>query len=129
MIEKLDSLSKDFDDKVKLADDEPKLLNLKSEFLGKSGLLSEVLKGLRNATSEERKVIGPKANALKNFINTEVHKKIQELEVLKINENLKISKNLFRFFYMLKHSLSLFNLSFCKFVNSSIKRIFRFSKN
>ena len=89
MIEKLDSLSKDFDDKVKLADDEPKLLNLKSEFLGKSGLLSEVLKGLRNATSEERKVIGPKANALKNFINTEVHKKIQELEVLKINEKLK----------------------------------------
>lgn len=89
MIEKLDSLAKEFEEKLLTASDEATLLNLKSEFLGKNGLVSEVLKGLRNATPEERKLIGPKANGLKDDINGKVFQRIQALEVEKINESLK----------------------------------------
>lgn len=89
MIEKLEALANEFKEKLSGATDEASLLNLKSEFVGKKGLLSEVLKGLKDATPEDRKAIGPKANGLKDLINEEVFKKIQLIEIEKINKTLE----------------------------------------
>jgi len=89
MLSKLEEIEKDFLARINRADKEADLLNLKSEFLGKSGKLSEVLKGLRNCTPEERKTIGPKANEIKDIIQNQVHGKIEALEVAVINAKLK----------------------------------------
>ncbi|MCF8060592.1 MAG: phenylalanine--tRNA ligase subunit alpha [Bacteriovoracaceae bacterium] len=89
MVEQLDSLAKEFNDKIKLLSDEAEVLNLKSEFLGKKGKVSEILKGLRNCSDEEKKIIGPKANQLKDDISEKVALKLQEFELIQINTKLK----------------------------------------
>jgi phenylalanyl-tRNA synthetase alpha chain len=89
MLAKLEEIEKDFVSRVETLGTEADLLNLKSEFLGKSGKVSEVLKGLRNCTPEERKSIGPKANAIKDLINSKIHNKIEALEIDTINKKLK----------------------------------------
>lgn len=92
MIEQLDSLKNEFINSMGKIADEASALNLKSELLGKKGKVSEILKGLRDATPDERKAIGPKANELKDFINQEVANKIQALEMAKINAKLESEK-------------------------------------
>lgn len=63
-------------------------LNLKASYLGKNGAVSEVLKNLREASPEEKKQIGPKANELKEFILHESQKKALECEREEINAKL-----------------------------------------
>jgi phenylalanyl-tRNA synthetase alpha chain len=64
-------------------------LNLKAAFVGKKGRLSEILQGLRDASAEEKKAIGSKANELKDKILEFVDKKLREMEIALINEDLK----------------------------------------
>ena len=53
MIDQLETLEKEFMQAVDKLTTEAELLNLKSEFLGKKGKVSQVLAGLRNATADE----------------------------------------------------------------------------
>lgn len=92
MIEQLDSLSAEFVGALESLNDEAAILKLKSEYLGKKGKVSEILKGLRNATADERKVIGPKANGLKEEINQLVATKLQKIELEVINKKLEKNK-------------------------------------
>ncbi len=92
MVEQLDSLALEFKEKIKNLKGEAEVLNLKSEFLGKKGKVSEILKGLRNCTPEERKVVGPKANKLKDDIGDLVSLKLQEFELVQINQKLEENK-------------------------------------
>ena len=68
MIDKLKAIYDEFTSSVSSVSTESDLLNLKSDYLGKKGKVSEVLKGLKSATNEERKSIGPLANEIKNKI-------------------------------------------------------------
>ncbi|OUR97750.1 phenylalanine--tRNA ligase subunit alpha [Halobacteriovorax marinus] len=92
MIEKLDSLYKEFEEKITGLGNQADILNLKSEYLGKKGHISEVLKSLKNATNEERKLIGPKANEIKNEITNSVAKKLTFIETEEINKKLANEK-------------------------------------
>ena len=68
------------------------VLNLKAHILGKQGSLSEILKGLKDATPEERKTLGAEANQAKIQIEDLVNAKISALEAQEINANLLKSK-------------------------------------
>jgi phenylalanyl-tRNA synthetase alpha chain len=68
------------------------LLNLKAKYIGKQGPLSDVMKNLKDATPEERKTIGAKANEVKGAIEELVGKRMLELEVQEINSNLAKDK-------------------------------------
>ncbi len=92
MIDQLETLEKEFLDAVQKLTSEAELLNLKAEYLGKKGKLSEVLAGLRNATADERKLIGPRANSLKDKIQDDITAKIQALEIEAINSKLEKEK-------------------------------------
>lgn len=92
MIKELEALSKEFTESLDKISDEASILNLKSEFLGKKGKVSEILKGLKDATPDERKVIGPKANGLKEEINQLVSDKLQLIEVEIVNKKLEKNK-------------------------------------
>lgn len=45
---------------------------LEKKFTGKSGALKEILKGLKDLSVEEKKIIGPEANKLKVFIESAI---------------------------------------------------------
>lgn len=92
MIDQLATLETEFLSAVQGLTTEADLLNLKSDYLGKKGQVSQVLAGLRNATAEERKTIGPAANGLKNLIQERIGEKIQMLEIEQINEKLEKNK-------------------------------------
>jgi phenylalanyl-tRNA synthetase alpha chain len=84
----LDNLLADFQKELKDVQKIADLLNLKSKFIGKQGPLSDVMKNLKDATPEEKKLIGSKANEAKNAIEALVADKMQELELKEINDSL-----------------------------------------
>jgi phenylalanyl-tRNA synthetase alpha chain len=88
----LETLLNDFLGELKQVQKIADLLNLKAKYIGKQGPLSDVMKNLKDATPEEKKSIGSKANELKNNIEVLVSQKMLELEVIEINENLEKDK-------------------------------------
>ncbi len=85
----LESLLNDFSIELKAVAKVNDLLNLKSKYIGKQGPLSDVMKNLKNATPEEKRQIGSKANEVKSAIEELVAKKMVELELQEINESLE----------------------------------------
>lgn len=69
------------------------VLNLKAQILGKQGALSEILKGLKDATPEQRKTLGAEANVAKTQIEDLVSARITTLEAAEINETLLKNKS------------------------------------
>ena len=91
MLQKLDAIFDDFKSQLGTCAAQADVLNLKASVLGKKGSLSEILKGLRDATPEERKAIGPKSNQMKKDIEELVQKRLFDLEVAEVND--KLAKN------------------------------------
>lgn len=88
----LDTLLNDFkgelDSVSKIAD----LLNLKAKYIGKQGPLADVMKTLKDATPDEKRLLGSKANELKGHIEELVSSKMLSLEIQEINEKLAQDK-------------------------------------
>lgn len=91
MLKKLDELFENFSKGLLSLKTGPEVLNFKSEYLGKKGYLSEILKSLKDVTPEERQKIGPRANEIKNDMNRLVAESLSALEIESIN--LKLSQN------------------------------------
>ena len=68
------------------------ITQLKSRYLGKTGELSGILKGLKDATPEERQSIGAKSNQFKRQMEDMVVDRIQEIELAQINESLEAKR-------------------------------------
>ncbi|MBL7664656.1 MAG: phenylalanine--tRNA ligase subunit alpha [Bacteriovoracaceae bacterium] len=92
MLSRLETLYTDFKNQLNKLNKTNDVLNLKSQILGKTGTLSEILKSLKDATPEERKVLGSKSNQYKNEIEELVQKKLAEIELAEINSTLENSK-------------------------------------
>lgn len=88
----LDQMLDQFNGELKDIQRVPDLLNLKAKYLGKQGPLSEVMKGLKDATVEQKKEIGSKANILKGQIENLIDSKMEELELKDMNESLAKEK-------------------------------------
>ncbi|MFZ4714027.1 MAG: phenylalanine--tRNA ligase subunit alpha [Bacteriovoracaceae bacterium] len=92
MINKLNSAYETFIADLAKTQSKNDVLNLKSNYLGKTGIISDALKSLKDATPEERKTIGGVSNDLKNKIEAQVESRIKNLEVAEINEKLAQNK-------------------------------------
>jgi phenylalanyl-tRNA synthetase alpha chain len=55
------------------------LNEFKSKYLGKKGIISEMIKNLKNLTIEERKIFGAKLNEIKEFLEEKIEKKKEEI--------------------------------------------------
>jgi phenylalanyl-tRNA synthetase alpha chain len=84
----LEKIKKEFLERLASLDREADVLNLKSEFVGKNGVVSELLKSLKDMNADERKAFGPKANELKDFIQDQANTQISKIEVIEINKKL-----------------------------------------
>ena len=90
MKEKIDSLLKKFMqelsvDSLKKAD----ILNLKSQYLGKQGAVTEIFKTLKNISPQERRDTGPLLNELKSQILQLCDDKMLAFEMQEINRKLE----------------------------------------
>lgn len=88
----LESVVSDFKAELQTITKTPDLLNLKAKFLGKQGPISEVMKNLKDATVEEKRLIGARANEVKTAIEELFSAKMQEIELKEINEKLNKDK-------------------------------------
>jgi phenylalanyl-tRNA synthetase alpha chain len=89
LVQKLEQVRKDFDAELAATDRVAALQDLKSRYTGKTGPITEVLKGLKDATVEEKRILGPVANEIKEYVLEKILKKITEIEYLEINQKLK----------------------------------------
>lgn len=80
--EKLQSIEKEAEKLFKDVDDLDRLEELRIEFLGKKGRITDVLRQMGKIPAEERPVIGQIANQLKTKLNELIQLKKNELEEL-----------------------------------------------
>lgn len=92
MISQLESLYQNFLEELKTQKTQAEILNLKADYIGKSGKISEVLKNLKNLSVEEKKEVGPKANKIKDDIANDIAGKLQAVEIEEINQKLADNK-------------------------------------
>lgn len=92
MLGKLNDLLKVFEKDLSEKSLQAEVLNLKAEYLGKNGHISEILKSLKDVSLEEKKVLGPLANEIKEKINDLTNKKLNDLEALEFNKKLAEEK-------------------------------------
>lgn len=92
MKEKLEKLVLEFQEKAAKESSLSELLNLKAHYLGKQGLISEILKSLRDLPENERKIVGPLANSAKEKISELSDNRLKEIERKAIDEKLQADR-------------------------------------
>ena len=91
MIDQLNEAFESFKEEIAGLSVTPDVLNLKANYLGKKGKVSEILKSLKDATPEQRKEIGPVANNIKTEMQKFIADKLSAIELEEINQ--KLAKN------------------------------------
>lgn len=76
----------------KAANSVEELFQLKAQFLGKKGQLSELLKGLKDLDATQRPIIGDKANKLRDALEAAIQARQAELEEKLISAQLSAEK-------------------------------------
>ncbi|HKX11746.1 MAG TPA: phenylalanine--tRNA ligase subunit alpha [bacterium] len=77
LLNNLESLKSDFHRALASVQGESALLELKTEFLGKKGRLTEILKGMGKLSADERPLVGAKANEVKEAIEAALESALQ----------------------------------------------------
>ena len=85
----MDDLRDKYIDLIANAGDESSLEDLRVQAVGKKGEISLKMRELGKMTPEERQIMGPKLNALKDEINTALSAKKEALADAALNERLK----------------------------------------
>ncbi len=84
----LENIKKEYENLVKEIQDEKSLYDLRVKFLGKKGVLTEIMKGAKDLLPEERPVFGKAINEIKEFINNHLEETKQKLIDSAINAKL-----------------------------------------
>ena len=88
----LDNINSSFEQKINSIKSKEELQNLKTEFFGKNGQITNQFKSLGTITADKKKEFASSLNKLKDSLNTQIEKKFLDLETLEINEKLKDEK-------------------------------------
>jgi phenylalanyl-tRNA synthetase alpha chain len=89
MKEKIESLLDSAKNEIVNCSKEADLANIKSKYLGKSGLITELTKNMKDLSIEERKEVGMLTNSLKNEVNSLIENKETEIKEAILNEKLQ----------------------------------------
>ena len=88
-LEKINSI---FNAKIDSVKNKDELQNIKTEFFGKNGKITQQFKNLSSLNPEERKNFASSLNKIKDDLTTQIEKKQIEIENSEINEKLKNEK-------------------------------------
>ncbi len=92
ILDKLSALKTEFETGLPKVATMDELLQFKSKFLGKSGALSEVLKGLKDAAPADRPKVGGLANQLRDLFEKSIQEQLQGFENKEIEKKLSSEK-------------------------------------
>ena len=80
MIDKIKKYKDDFKARISDIGVGDELRQLRTDFLGKKGLVTQVLKDMRELSSEQKRDVGQHINELKNWIENEIKEKTDKLK-------------------------------------------------
>ena len=80
MIEKIKKYKDDFKNRISGIGIGDELRQLRTDFLGKKGLVTQVIKDMRELSSEQKREVGRHVNELKNWIENEIKEKTEKLK-------------------------------------------------
>ena len=80
MKEKLEGIKTEAENELNSASDEPALQNVKAKYLGRKGIITEMLKGMRDVPASERQQMGQFINEVKNFIENLFENRLEEIK-------------------------------------------------
>ena len=92
-MDNLEAKAQELKDKIACADSVEALEKIRTETLGRNGMITEVLRGLSALPIEERKSVGEKANKLKKELEEAVNSKVRTLKQLGISAALASEKS------------------------------------
>lgn len=75
-------------EEIKSVSTEAELANLKARYLGKTGVITELTKNMKDLSVEERKSVGQISNILKNEVTEILDNRDREIKDAKLNEKL-----------------------------------------
>ena len=85
----LQLLSKEAVEKIEAASDLKELDQVRVAYLGKKGPITEISKGMKTVSAEERPILGALVNEVRNEITSQLEAKKARLEMEKINRDLE----------------------------------------
>lgn len=88
MEKQLLEIKRNFNTEILNANDKKNIEEIRIKYLGKKGLLTSVLKQMGKLSSEQRPIVGQKANEIRNFISENIEKKVLSLKEQELNEKL-----------------------------------------
>ncbi len=88
MNEKLIELQKQFEEELALVNDVNELENIRVAYLGKKGSITDLLKGMKDLSVEEKKTFGQSVNILKNFASEKITEKMAELKEKEVQKEI-----------------------------------------
>lgn len=94
MKEKIEQVEKSFEEKVKNVSKPDELENLRLEYVGKKGLVTNLMQDFRNIPNELKKEVGMLINKLKNKVEDSISNTKKVLEERKLEEELKNDKKI-----------------------------------
>lgn len=90
MDDKIRSLKSQFEQELSSIKDLAELENVRVAYLGKKGSVTDLLKGMKELSNEERKTFGQKVNELKGAVANKISDKMQELKEKEIQKEIEL---------------------------------------
>ncbi len=90
MDNKILSLKEKFVSELDRIDNLADIENIRVSYLGKKGSVTDLLKGMKELSNDERKAFGQKVNELKGLVNEKISEKTQELKEKEIQKEIEL---------------------------------------
>ena len=90
MDNKILELKEKFVSELEKIDNLSDIENIRVSYLGKKGSVTDILKGMKELSNDERKVFGQKVNELKGLVNEKITEKTQELKEKEIQKEIEL---------------------------------------
>lgn len=90
MDNKILELKEKFVSELEKIDNLADIENIRVSYLGKKGSVTDLFKGMKELSNDERKVFGQKVNELKGLVNEKITEKTQELKEKEIQKEIEL---------------------------------------
>ena len=90
MDNKILELKEKFVSELEKIDNLADIENIRVSYLGEKGSVTDLLKGMKELSNDERKVFGQKVNELKGLVNQKITEKTQELKEKEIQKEIEL---------------------------------------
>lgn len=92
MKERIEALKVSFEDELSKALSQDEAEKIRVAYLGKKGSVTELLKGLKDASNEEKKELGMHINQLKKHAETRIAEHVEQLKAQEIERQISSAK-------------------------------------